>query len=54
MQESEVVYNMEDRSRPRAGEYIQLGSEVTFIAAESVPLGRLCPDQGQLLHNPVR
>ncbi len=47
MQESESVYNIEERSRPRAGEYIQLGSEVTSIAAESVPLVRLCPDHGQ-------
>jgi hypothetical protein len=46
VQESELVYNIEDRSRPRAGEYIQLGSEVTSIAAESVPLVRLCPDHG--------
>jgi hypothetical protein len=49
VQESELVYNIEDRSRPRAGEYIQLGSEVTSIAAESVPLGRLCPDHASVL-----
>jgi hypothetical protein len=47
VQESELVYNIENRSRPRAGGYIQLGSVVTSIAAESVPLGRLCPDHGQ-------
>jgi hypothetical protein len=47
VQESELVYNIENRSRPRAGGFIQLGSVVTSIAAESVPLGRLCPDHWQ-------
>jgi len=42
VQESELVYNIEDRSRPRAGEYIQLGSEVTSIAAQTQAMSQAC------------
>jgi hypothetical protein len=46
VQESALVYNIEAGAGRAQGSTSKLGSEVTSIAAESLPLGRLCPDHG--------
>jgi hypothetical protein len=46
VQESELVYKIEAGAGRAQGSTSKLGSGVTSMAAESVPLGRLCPDHG--------
>jgi hypothetical protein len=48
-----LVYNIEERSRPRAGAYIQLGPEVTSVAAEWRCLSGLRPNHGQTFLDPA-